>query len=362
MLARVGIAAFVLMVLGILTGDAALAQSPTPTVPPGAASVTATPTPPIGSMTPVSGSRPEWPPACDGKGPIGSPGSPRPPTGLQAELVQDSTVLEGFVVRLEWFDNADNEACHMLERKIGAEDWAVQSGSGPSDPWNTGRIFIQDIPQQLGTHCYRIFYANEAGRSDYSNEACVEVKVLPTLLTPTPPPWSCSPPDVPPYSELGPNAPTDLQAIQVWDAAAGGGLRVDLAWQDNATDELCWGFERRGMDGTWQWIGGGGGDATTALDGQPFLGDGCYRVWVANENGRSAYSNEACATGPAVTVTPTPITTPTPSAPVTPAAVPILGAGGHDSTGLPWWVLAAAASALFLGLSALSLVAARGRR
>jgi hypothetical protein len=140
-------------------------------------------------------------------------------------------------------------------------------------------------------------------------------------------------------------------------------LRVDLAWQDNATDELCWGFERRGMDGTWQWIGGGGGDATTAIDSQSFLGDGCYRVWVANELGRSAYSNEACATGTAVTVTPTPITTPAPSTPVMPLVPPILGAGGPGGGGLPWWVLAAAASGLFLGLSALSVViTALGRR
>jgi len=267
--------------------------------------------------------------------------------------MSDASMLEGYVVRLEWSGGTSGALCHIMERRVGAAEWSFYQGGSAESP------VAYDIPQEVGTHCYRIALGNDAGRSEFSNEVCVDVEILPVFVTPTQPPWPCGLGDTPPYSELGPPAPTNLQALFVSDDR---GLRVDLAWQDNTTGELCWGVERRGVNSAWQWFGGGEGDATIAIDGQPFLGDGCYRVWVANEHGRSVYSNEACATGPAVTVTPTPITIPTVSVPVTPAALPITG-GGPGGGGLPWWVLAAAASGLFLGLSALSVVmTALGRR
>jgi hypothetical protein len=292
--------------------------------------VVLTPTPPTGTMTPVSGAR-QLPPACLDEGPVGSPGSPSPPTNLRAELVSSPIVLEGLLVRLQWDDNADNELCYVIERKVGEGDWSVyEGGSGPS----TGLVSLDDVPGEVGIHCYRVSYGNYEGRSAYSNEACVDVQVVPIILTPTPPvrpatpspgpmpsatplPWPCNAGDDPPYSELAPSPPTDLAAIVVPYTAYPGipaEYRVELLWQSNAVDPLCYIVQRWEHDDAWRTLGGRGfGRAFGSFDPEPWLGVRCYRVAVTNEHGRSEWSNEACATGPAVVLPSTPASTATPT-------------------------------------------------
>jgi len=309
---------------------------------------TATPTPPT-METPMPS-----PPTCNSEGPIGSPGAPNPPTNLRAELVKDSTVLEG-AVRLEWYDNADNDTCYFLERKVDGGEWLRQWASYPFGPEYTGLVPASDIPGQLGVHCYRIFYANGAGRSAYSDEVCVDVEVVPNVLVPTPPPWPCHPRDDPPYSELAPSPPTDLTATLVADPTVSGGLSVRLVWQHFSADELCYRAQRLELDGTWQWFATGSGSAE--VDSQPLPGARCYRVAAANEHGRSDWSNEACATGEPITPTPAA----TGPAIAVPRALPITG-GGHEGAALGWWWMLAAIASALVAVAALSLVTAARRR
>ena len=326
---------FVVLALALVVGAmAALAQSPTPTPLPTATASSATPTPfvtPVGcgffaSPTPATGLPPN----------PSAPGSPAVPTDLRAELVDDPELASGFAVHLTWQDNADNETCFGVAVRIQGALIGVIGLSPGLDGSTTGPMTLKHVPVFTGPFCYQVYYGNGAGQS-YSNEACINVEVLPVwatatpmpptvetpmpsppAVTPTPPPWPCELED-PPYSELGPAAPTNLVATLIADAMVPGGYRVELTWQDNATDALCFKVQSRLADGTWHWFTGGTGSAEIAVDAQPVPGE-CYRVWVANEHGRSDYSNEACATGPAVTVTPTP---------VTPVALPFTG-GGHE--------------------------------
>lgn len=280
----------------------------------------------------LSSSTPAWPTpppaACWGKG-AQSPLAPSPPTNLRAALVSSPPALEGKLVRLQWDGNADSALCYVIERRIGDEGWSIhQGGSGPSP----GVVSVDDVPDEVGAYCYRVSYGNYEGRSAYSGEACVDVAEvavvpqptpLPTpedvwvtpLPSPTPLPWPCNPDDDPQQSDLAPNPPTELAAIVVpdtsypWIPAA---YRVELLWESDAVEPLCYIVQRRGIDGAWQTVAGGGfGKAFSSFDIEPWLGDRCYRVAVANEHGRSVWSKEACAGGPAVVLPSTPAAFPT---------------------------------------------------
>jgi hypothetical protein len=90
-------------------------------------------------------------------------------------------VCEGFIVRLRWDDNAGDELCYVVERKVGEGDWSFHQSGGPAEPPT-----VEDVPQSLGLHCYRVNYGNEAGRSAYSDERCVLVEAVPRVITSTP--------------------------------------------------------------------------------------------------------------------------------------------------------------------------------
>jgi hypothetical protein len=277
----------------------------------------------LSSPTPVWPTPP--PAACWGRGP-GSPLAPSPPTNLRAELVSSPIALEGLLVRLQWDDNAENELCYVIERKVGEEDWSVYEGGwGPS----IGPPSIDEVPGEVGVHCYRVSYGSYEGRSPYSNEACVDVQAVPVVLMPTPPvtaetpsvtavpsptpmPWPCNPDDDAPQSDLAPSPPTDLAAIVVLYPGFPGTYRVELLWQDDAADPQCYLVQRLEHDGAWRTLVGGLGRSFWFFDREPWLGDRCYRVAVANEHGRSEWSNEACANGPAIVLPSTPAASATP--------------------------------------------------
>ncbi len=293
--------------------------------------LTEQPAPTSAEPTPIWPTPP--PASCWGKAPQ-SPLAPDAPTNLSAELVSSLWALEGQLVRLQWDESADEVRCYVIERKVNGGDWSVYEGGWAP---GLGPVAVDDAPGEVGVHCYRVSNGNEEGRSAYSNEACVDVEVVPVVATPTPPvtpepppgwtpppsptpfPWPCNPTDDPPYSELAPSAPTDLAAIAVQYPGMQLGYWVELLWRLDATDPLCYIVQRLGNDGAWRTYGGYTGLGFIWADGEPWLGVRCYRVAVANEHGRSAWSNEACATGPAVVPTPvpqppppTPTLTPTP--------------------------------------------------
>jgi len=241
--------------------------------------------------------------------------------------------LEGQIVSLQWDDNADNELCYVIERKVGEEDWHVYESDTGND---MGPAAADDVPQEVGTHCYRISYGNYEGRSAYSNEACVDVEVVPVVVTPTPEatpepppdwtpppsptplPWPCNPSDDAPYSDLAPSPPRDLVAVVEPYHDSLGGYRVALLWQLDATDPLCYMAQRLESNGTWRTFSSHMGLAFGCGDAEPWLGERCYRVAVANDHGRSPWSNEACADGPAVVLPSTPAASTTPTAAYSP--------------------------------------------
>jgi hypothetical protein len=249
-----------------------------------------------------------------------SPLGPNPPANLRAELESNPMVKKGEVVRLQWDDNADDEQCALIERKVDEEDWYVYERF-----WNpqSGSPSLIDVPTETGLHCYRVLY----GHSDHlsaSNEACVEVEVAPVVVTATPRPVTpvpapgrrqpgpCNLGDDPPYSELAPSPPTDLTAVVEPGARPVSPYDIGLHWQGDDS-ALCYIVQRLEHDGVWRqfesymW-------RTTGWDIDPERGVGCYRLAAANEHGRSDWSEEACAKGPTIVlpVTPEPTSEPTP--------------------------------------------------
>jgi len=284
--------------------------------------VPGSPTPPVEFETETLLTPTPEPAACWGQGSL-SPLGPNPPTNLRAELVSNPMVTKGSVVRLQWDDNADDEQCVLIERKVDEEDWSVYERF-----WNpqSGSVSLIDVPTEAGVHCYRVLY----GFSDHlsaSNEACVEVEVVPIVVTATPRPVTPVPPssygrrqpgpcnlgDDPPYSESAPSPPTDLTAIVEPAIDPPGGYDIRLHWQGDDSNALCYIVQRLEHDDVWRqfesfmW-------RTTGVDIDPERGVRCYRLAAANEHGRSDWSNEACANGPTIVlpVTSEPTSEPTP--------------------------------------------------
>jgi hypothetical protein len=227
-----GVAILALMMVAGLAGAAvAIGQSPTPAP----TELAPTPTPfvtPVGcgffaSPTPVTGLPPN----------PSAPGAPAAPTDLRAELVSSPELVSGLAVRLAWQDNADNETCFGVAVRLHGALWGVIGLSPGLDGSTTGPMTVDYVPVFAGPLCYQVYYGNAAGQS-YSNEICIDVEVppvwktatptvpTPPAVTPTPPVWPCSLDD-PPYSELGPAAPTNLTATPISDATVPGGYWVD---------------------------------------------------------------------------------------------------------------------------------------
>ena len=91
-----------------------------------------------------------------------------------------------------------------------------------------------------------------------------------------------------------PLLPTDLTAVAVLET------RIDLSWQDNASNEDGFKIERRlATSATWSVIAATGADETTYRDiGLTPQTTYCYRVRAYNAMGHSDYSNVASVTTP----------------------------------------------------------------
>jgi hypothetical protein len=253
------------------------------------------------------------PAACWGQGSL-SPLGPNPPANLRADLVSNPMVTKGSVVRLRWDDEADDEQCALIERKVDEEDWYVYERF-----WNpqSGSVSLIDVPTEAGVHCYRVLYGFSEHLSA-SDEACVNVEVAPVVVTATPRPVTPVPPsgygrrqpgpcnlgDDPPYSESAPSPPTDLTAIVEPAIDPVGGYDIGLHWRGDS-GALCYIVQRLEHDGVWRqfesfmW-------RVTGWDLDPERGVRCYRLAAANEHGRSDWSNEACANGPTIVLPVTP--------------------------------------------------------
>jgi hypothetical protein len=174
-------------------------------------------------------------------------------------------------------------------------------------------------------------------------------------------------------------APTDLTVR--WgplpdNPQASGAL---LAWQDNADNETCYVVEREAPGATgWQEIIIGPRGNRENTEDMNFAEPGyyCYRVFAGSEEGRSAYSNEACLEVPEATVsrdappglstkTAPLIGTPAPAAAASqPAALPATGGSSADDS-LPLYLLiggALGAAGVLASAGAVALARRRRKR
>lgn len=166
----------------------------------------------------------------------------------------------------------------------------------------------------------------------------------PTVLAhSTPPPAACWGRGQ--QSPSAPSPPTNLRAELVSSALALEGQTVRLQWDDSADDEQCYVIEQKVGEADWsvyEALGGAPPSSTGAVSTEVVPlepGVHCYRVYFGHEEGRSAYSNEACLNVevPPRIATPTPgpfYTWPAP-APSTPAPAPALATPVVPTFGLP---------------------------
>lgn len=328
------LAALVAILAGaLLAVSLAFAEDATPTpTPPLTPTPTPTPTPlvtPIPIPTPPPLPDP-LPPGCAPDA-AESPLAPAAPTDLWLELTANPNLpdLPAMVVVLRWTDNSENETCFAIERKLGADDWEWLSAVGANQVGTYAYGFVSEAE-----HCYRVYAGNEAGRSDYSNEACIQLAApappptpaqvtatpvaTPPLATPVPPPMEpvlhCGPEPRPtPLPDLLPPSDLDAQLVPLREYDFG----VRLTWQDNSLDETCFGLQRKGGESKdWVAVQFLLADTTEATD-EVFYAPGlyCYRVYAGKAEGTSAPSNETCIEMPMATV-PTPPATPVASPPI----------------------------------------------
>lgn len=180
--------------------------------------------------------------------------APSAPSNLTAER-RSNTVVE-----LEWDDNSDNETGFKIERKKEGGKYSQIDTVGEDVTTYTDSGLSSNT-----TYFYRVRAYNSIGDSPY----CTEVSVATTSLA----------------------SPSNLVAETVSSS------RIDLSWEDNATNETGFKIERRTAGGSYKQIDTVGRNVTSYSD--TGLSDNTtyyYRVRAYNSAGNSAYSNEASAT------------------------------------------------------------------
>lgn len=183
---------------------------------------------------------------------------PDPPSGLTA------TAFSSTRIDLNWTDNSSNETGFKIERKTGlggtyAEIAIVAAGVTTYN--NTGLT-------PATNYYYKVRAYNDAGNSDYSNEANATT------------------------ADVAPAAPSGLSATTVSTT------QIDLTWTSNSTNETGFKIERKpGILGAYTQVSTVAAGVTTfndsgLIDGTQYY----YRVRAYNDVGNSNYSNEANAT------------------------------------------------------------------
>ncbi len=188
------------------------------------------------------------------------PDPPATPSGLTATTVSNTQI------NFAWVDNSGNETGFKIERKLGSAVTYTEIATVGANVTSYSNAGL-DVNTAYN---YRVRAYNTGGHSVYSNVASAA-----TLPNP-------------------PAAPSVLAAT------AASNNRIDLAWQDNATDELGFIIERKtGAEGTYAVIDTVGANVKTyASLGLAASTQYFYQVRAYNAGGNSAYSNAANATTP----------------------------------------------------------------
>lgn len=182
-----------------------------------------------------------------------------PPTNLAANQVGARSI------KLTWQDNSGSELGYSIERKLGSSGTYVAI-----DSVGTNVSTFTDSTGTLGNqYFYRVRGYNSLVTSAYSNEVNLTLAGSPA-------------------------APTNLTAT------ATNFSRIDLSWQDNASNETNYNLQRT-TDTTSSWTTVAVLPANTISESDSLLNDGTryfYRVYASNTNGNSGFSNVSSATTP----------------------------------------------------------------
>lgn len=184
--------------------------------------------------------------------PFSVAGPPAAPSNLKADPISNTRI------DLTWTDNSGTETAFKIERKTGAGAYAQIATVGPNVAAysNTGLT-------AGASYCYRVRAAGSSGDSAWSNEACAVAMAKPA-------------------------APSTLRAT-VKSVS-----RIDIAWNDNSSNEAGFKIERKAGAGSYSQIATVGANVVTYSNTGLAAGTTyTYRVRSTNAAADSAYTNEA---------------------------------------------------------------------
>ncbi len=196
--------------------------------------------------------------------------APARPEDLQA------TVLSSTSVRLDWIDASDDEQSFRIERRSSILAPFTEVGAVAANVTT-----FTDATLQPGTsYAFRVRACNVAGCSEYAGPVIAITAA----------------------GQQSPAAPTELVA----DALSP--TEIQLEWTDNSSNEDEFRVERRlSAGGDFTLAGTSDADVAMFVDGGLSEGTGyVYRVQACNAQGCSAYTAEASAATPSLTVPPPP--------------------------------------------------------
>jgi len=188
---------------------------------------------------------------------------------LNAPSNLTATALSSYQIGLTWADNSSDETNFYIERKTGASGtYSVLTnyvGANATTYTDTSALHNTE-------YYYRMRVYGAGAYSPYSNEAGTTTLTL--------------------------NAPSNLTA------AALSYSQIKLTWADNSSDETRFYIERKtGASGTYSTLTYVGANTTTYTDSSVAENtEYYYRVMAHNGGGYSAYSNEAVAATPPLTL------------------------------------------------------------
>jgi transcriptional regulator CtsR len=189
--------------------------------------------------------------------------TPDAPSNLEATDITSSAI------ELAWEDNSYNEDGFKIQRKKSGGSYSQIATVNENDTTYTASGLINDTKYYFRVFAYRTV-GDYVYSSDYSNEVSATTKDT---------------------SEDTPDAPSDLEITDITSSA------IELAWEDNSTDETGFKIERKKSGGSYSQIATVDENDTT-YTASGLINDTKYyfRVRAYNDAGYSDYSNEVSAT------------------------------------------------------------------
>jgi serine protease AprX len=190
---------------------------------------------------------------------------PAAPSALSARVAHSRQI------DLAWVDTSSNETAFAIWRKGGGADWARVGVVPPDSPRYSDRSVLLGV-----TYSYRVRATNNQGASFWTRE----VSATPLLIPPA--------------------APAGLTV------KASTTTRLDLSWQDGSSNETAFAIWRKGAGSDWTRIAVVAPNVTRHSDAGLTPGTAyAYRVRATNNDGASAWTNQAAMTTLRAPATPT---------------------------------------------------------